>query len=300
MHSFVDSYTVAMTALFMRNNKWFKNSVDSPGFEEQLSKTTLNQTDIDSEGFYEVKANSPAGTLDPAYHVAKWRGPGYPTIIYHHGNNESPFNYGFGSKNTFKSVLYNNMEDINANLISLRAAFHNDGLKFYSDKMSRLSNFTGMLTASVKLIETLVQSLKRRGCSQIIITGLSLGGWVTNLHRSFYNTADIYIPIFAGASLDELFLTSSYKKLASDLVKENQQKVRVCLNFEEEFARIEDNNVFPLLALYDQFIVFDVQKRCYEGHPIAIIKKGHITGALASKQLRQHILSYLPENISSK
>jgi hypothetical protein len=220
-----------------------------------------------------------------------WLGPTYPTIIYHHGNNESPFHYGIGSKNTFKSILYKNKDEIDANLISLRAPYHNNGLKYYFKKMGRLSEFTAMLSTSVNLVESLVQLLRNRGCSRVAVSGLSLGGWVTNLHRSFYNTAQVYIPIFAGASLGELFLTSCYQKLVSDLAKENPEKIRACLNFVEDFRNIEEDNVCPLLAKFDQIIEFNVQSQCYEKHKIAVINKGHITGALSSEELRKHILS---------
>ena len=65
-----------------------------------------------------------------------------------------------------------------------------------------------LLSVSVKLIEALVQYLKSEGNGKIMVLGISLGGWVTNLHRSFYNSADIYVPIFAGAALGEVFVTS--------------------------------------------------------------------------------------------
>lgn len=292
MHAFIDNYSVAMTALLMKNYRWFSDSVDSPGFRYQLGDIAMTLPTIEGEGFYEVEATSPEGDLDPAFHVVKWRGPSSPTIIYHHGNNESPFNYGIGSKNTFKSILYQNKDEMDANLISLRAPYHNNGLKFYFEKMSRLSEFTAMLSTSVNLVESLIQILRNNGCSRVAVSGLSLGGWVTNLHRSFYDSAYVYIPIFAGASLGELFLTSCYQKLSSELAKENPEKIRACLNFDEEFEKIEDENVYPLLAKFDQIIEFNVQSLCYEKAKIAVINKGHITGALSSEELRAHILRY--------
>lgn len=293
MHAFIDKYSVAMTALLLKNNRWFKNSLESPHFKEHLDNITITLPKIKGEGFYEVEAASFADTIDPAFHVAKWLGPQYPTVIYHHGNNERPFHYGPASKNTFKSILNTKKDSINANLISLRAPFHNNGFKHYFDKMGSLANFTAMLSVSVKLIEDLVQYLKSQNCSRVIVTGLSLGGWVANLHRCFFNSAHSYIPIFAGAALDDLFLISYYKKLAHNSVKENPNAVRTVLNFEEEFRQIEDENIFPLLARFDQIITFDVQKSCYKAQEIKVIDKGHITGALASKVLREHILANL-------
>ncbi len=292
MHALSDRYSVAMTALLLKE-RWFNSSVESPGFQQQLDSLTVALPAFEKEGFYEAEAHSAAGKLDPAFHVAKWLGPKHPTIIYHHGNNENPFHYGAASKNTFKSVLYARKNKINANLISLRAAFHNDGMKKYMERMARLDNFTAMLSASVKLIEELTAHLKRNGCKKVIVTGLSLGGWVVNLHRSFYNSAHVYIPIFAGAALDELFVSSCYKRLAGDAVRQNPGAIKQALNFTHEFAQIKDNNVFPLMARFDQIIEYDVQKQCYDEKIVTVIDKGHITGALASDKLRAHILAQL-------
>jgi hypothetical protein len=293
MHSLIDKYSVAMAALLLKNGQWFRDSVNSPSYREQLDAIKLSVPESLVEGIFEVEAETIVGKLDPAFHVAKWLGSEYPTVIYHHGNNETPFNYGFASKNTFKTILYDQKDSINANLISIRAPFHNSGITHYLEKMGDLRNFTAMLSVSAKLVEALVQLLKSAGCSRVIVTGISLGGWVTNLHRSFYNSAHVYIPIFAGAALDQLFLTSYYKKLSGKLVKEQPDLVKSTLNFEKEFQQIADENVFPLMARYDQIIEFDDQKKCYGKRSIAIIDKGHITGALASKDLRKHILNHL-------
>lgn len=291
MHAFLDKYSVTMTSALLKNGQWFRESIDSPGFKEHLDNILMELPKIQSEGFYEVKGTCLAGSADPAFHIAKWLGPEYPTVIYHHGNNESPFDYGFAAKNTFKSVILNNKDRFKANLINMRAPFHNSGMKFYIQKIGRLTDFTAMLSVSVKLIELLTQYLKRAGCGKVIVTGVSLGGWVTNLHRSYYNSADAYIPIFAGAALEELFLTSYYKKLAGHLVMEKPDELRKTLNFEQDFMKVPDENVFPLLARYDQFIEFDRQKQCYSEKSISVIDKGHITGALSSKELRDHILA---------
>ena len=293
MHAFVDNYTVAVTALLLGKKRWFKDSVESPSFEEQLDGISLTLPEINGEGFYELAAKTLVGTLDPAFEVAKWVSPQHPTIIYHHGNNESPFEYGTFSKNTFKNVLHKNKQFIDANLISLRAPYHNVGLMHYFEQMGQLSNFTAMLCVSVKLIEALTAHLHKSGCKRVMVTGLSLGGWVANLHRCFMGSADVYVPVFAGAALEDLFLTSSYSKISGMPVRHNPEAVRKALNFEEKFAQSDKDNVYPLLAQHDQLIRFEVQNRCYPENVIKTIDKGHITGALASADIRAHILAHL-------
>ena len=293
MHAFLDRYTVAVTALILGRRKWFRESLESQGFADLIDCVQLTVPEIKGEGFHELEAAMPQGTLDPAFHVAQWLGHEHPTIIYHHGNNERPFNYGMGSKNTFRAVFLSRRHEFRANLISLRAPFHAGSMKQYLDKLRRMSNFTAMLAVSVKLTEALVNHLKDNGSSPVVVSGISLGGWVVNLHRSFCGTADRYLPLLAGAALDELFTTSCYRKLAGSLVTENPQKVKGVLNFEEEFSRVREANVFPLLALYDQFIEYDRQRQCYGEGTVAVMDRGHVTGTLASGTIRTHILDHM-------
>ncbi len=164
-------------------------------------------------------------------------------------------------------------------------------MRQYLEKIGYLSEFTAMLSASVKLVEQLVEILRSKGTGEVVVSGLSLGGWVTNLHRSYFNSADTYVPMFAGAALDELFLSSYYRKLASPLVRANPEEITRILNFEEQFRSCHKCNVHPLLARYDQIIEYERQRRCYGSTPINIIDKGHITGALASDLLVKHVLT---------
>ena len=49
--------------------------------------------------------NKNAGDLDPAFRVEKWFGADYPSVIYHHGNNERPFDYRKRAKNSFMNIF---------------------------------------------------------------------------------------------------------------------------------------------------------------------------------------------------
>ncbi len=297
MHEFFDKYSVAVASLLLKNATWFNKSIESPTFDEQLDSIELAVPAITGEGYYEVEGTYAGGKIDPAFHIVRFIGWDKPTLIYHHGNNEQPFNYGFASKNTFKTVILANKDQFAVNIINLRAPFHNSGMRHYLDKIGYLSEFTALLSASAKLIQQLVATAKSKSHGKVVVTGVSLGGWVTNLHRSYFNSADAYVPMFAGAALDELFLTSYYRKLASPLVAANPEEVTKILNFEKQFTSRRKDNVFPLLAKYDRIIEYERQKRCYGSTPIKIIEKGHVTGALTSTLLCEHVLNALRESL---
>lgn len=292
-HIFFDNLTASAGALIAGNKKFFAKSIQSPALEEQVALTELTIPSIEGEGIFEVKAIAPAGELDPAFFVARWKGTNYPTIIYHHGNNERPFEFKKTAKNTFYNIFINSQENMEANLIVVRAPFHNCPLKHYQEKMVELSNFTAMIATSVKINEEIIQQLKKVSSQPIITTGISLGGWVTNLHRGIYNTSSAYAPIMAGTFLGELFLKSKYRKMASEMALNNPEEIRKVLNFNNVFEKQNTPNVFPLLAKYDRFIEYDVQSQSYEGYPLKTIENGHVTGALNSKELSRHLLYVL-------
>jgi hypothetical protein len=292
-HIFFDNLTASVGAMVAGKKKFFANSIQSPTFEEQVAAVELEFPKIAGEGVYEVRARTKAGDLDPAFCVAQWKGPDFPTIIYNHGNNERPFEFKKSAKNTFYNIFINTKDTIEANLIVVRAPFHNSSLKQYQDTMVDLSNFTAMIATSVKLNEELVKEIRKNSAAPVIISGISLGGWVTNIHRAIYNTSTAYAPLMAGTYLGELFIKSKYRKMASDIALHNPQEIRRVLNFDDLFTRQDTQNLFPLLSKYDQFIEYDIQKESYNGYPLKTIECGHVTGAINSSELRNHILSVL-------
>jgi len=150
-----------------------------------------------------------------------------------------------------------------------------------------------MITASVKLNESICQYIQAKSKAAVITTGISLGGWVSNLHRAMYNSSTAYVPIMAGTFLGELFIESKYRKIASKLALNNPEQIRSVLNFDKIFQKQDTNNLFPLLGRYDQFIEYKVQKKSYKGYSLKTIKCGHVTGAVSAKILGEHILETL-------
>ncbi len=291
IHSLIDQISIKSTEVLMINNKIFSKSTESPTYAEHFKSIKLKIPRILGEGEYEVEAETAAGAMDPAFLIHQWKGEDYPSIIYHHGSLERPFNFHWYMKNSFRDIFVSYRDPIEANLIALRAPFHKGSFLKYAKRMRHLTSFTAMLSVSAKLINFLVDYLKSAGKGQVIVSGVSLGGLAANLHRTYFNTADVYIPLCAGASLSDVFMTSAYKRVAK-IVQNHRGIVNEKLDFEEDFIGINSDNVFPLLAKYDQLFCYERQKESYNGHPVTVLDKGHWTAALSSKQLRQHIFTY--------
>jgi hypothetical protein len=289
-HALLDLLTIKVATL--SKFRFFSNSIESPSFTEHLAAIEFDMPIIQGEGYYEITTKSLVGPLDPAFHIAQWRGSEFPILIFHHGNNERPFDYGATSKNTFKNIFLVKKEEISANLIAIRAPYHRS-LKDYTREMTHLSNFLAMLAVSTTLVDSLVQLAHERLISPIVVSGISLGGWVTNLHRAYFGSADAYVPMLAGAALEDVFLESAYQSLSGENARQNPETVKQALNFELQFLQAPEANVFPLLARHDQIIRLERQRLSYAKHPLTIVNKGHVTAALASERLRGHVLKRL-------
>ncbi len=291
-HEFFDQMTASAAAWALKKTRFFQDSLESNSFSDLLGSIEITLPKINGEGIYEVDCTDGEEEYDPAFHFVSYKGNDYPTLIYHHGNNERPFHYGLASKNTFKSILMPSKGSLPANLISIRAPFH-QSLSVYTAKIKRLSAFMGMLSASVNLMEALCQNFSKNQ-GKVILSGISLGGWAVNLHRAYYNSAYAYVPLLAGAALDDVFIGSAYQQLTSQRAKDHPEIIQEKLNFDLNFSQREEKNVFPLLGRYDQFVRYDRQSKSYEGIPVKVVDKGHVTTVMDTKELKKHIEGCLP------
>jgi len=284
IHGVIDQLAVGLGAKFMP--KYFREGIDSPPVAEHLKQVNIKMPQIEGEGDYEVNSASLAGDLNPAFRLAQWLGTEYPAVIYHHGAAETPFDYGF------KRIFPYRKEKIEANLFLVRAPFHRN-MKDFQNGIRTLNNVAAMLAVSVTLIEELVQYNRQAGAGKVLVAGTSLGGFITNLHHIFFNSADVYTPLLAGLAMDDAYLNSVYS-MATDLkARENPEAIKEVLNFESGFVSKDNSNVFPLLAVHDRLICHERQKTSYGDLAVEEISKGHTTGALAYRVLREHVLKHL-------
>jgi hypothetical protein len=293
VHELLDVGTIELGAALARDAKFFTRSLDSRPLVEVAAESEASVDDVGRAGDRIVSVDTSVGAFEAAYMPWQWRGPDYPTIIYHHGSGERPFDFGRFSSNSFRRLFVASDETMPANVIAIRAPFHDGSNMDYARAMGDLENFVGMLAASVGLIDALATQASERTSGSILASGISLGGWAVNFHRACFDTVDRYVPIFAGAALGEMFVSSVYRKMTAQSALRRPDYLREILDFEAEFTAVGADDCSPLLARYDRIIEYDRQHPSYEGMPLSVLDKGHVTGALATNQLREHILSVL-------
>ncbi len=270
--------------------RYFSDVEGARPIGDQLGDVTLPAPDLTREGVVqELRAELPSGPVDPAVMVHTWVGADRPTIVIHHGNNERPFAFGASAKNSLGKALATPPAP-GVNLVLVRAPFHAGTLRGYLGEVRRLDRFAALLATSVQTVEAVVHALKKRGSGPVAITGISLGGWVTNLHRAFHGSAELYVPVFAGAALSDVFLATPYRRMTSRAALTRPQEVQRVLDFETQFSAVDAADVKPLLARHDAYIRFERQRPIYGDRHVAVLDKGHITGSLSAKALRAHVL----------
>jgi hypothetical protein len=286
-HTFLDKLTIQTSALMLARSKYFRAGTQSEPVGEMIPAVSLNVPPITDPGLIEVAAQTPAGVLDPAFRVTRWEGERQPVIIYHHGTNENP------PEMSFNKILAGKDMSIPANLIFVRAPF-NSSLRTFVQSITQARNYAAMLATSAALIEGLVRQCRAQGMGPILISGISLGGFVANLHHTYYNSADAYAPLLAGPLIEDVFLESIYRKLVAMPGAVEAGEIAQALSFATDYTAVAHHNLFPLLARHDQYIRYDVQRAAYgPAVPITVLEKGHVTGALAYDALRKHLLSTL-------
>jgi hypothetical protein len=274
-------------ALGLSGKKFFSKGTDSLSLRETLDAVKVKLPVIDKIGSFTVEASTPEGDLHPSVHVLQWKGSDAPFIIYHHWSNEHPVDH------SARKIFLHKSHPFNANIILVQAACHDEPGAF-GRCASRLSSFVTMVMTSVAVIEALVQQFSPKKGVPVYVCGLKLGGWVTNLHHSFYNSAKAYIPVMAGAGFGDIFFDSSFSSCVSSAARRSEKSIRRILNFDDLFMSCGSHtNVYPLLAKLDGISNFYRQKTCFGDIPVAVMMKGHITGAASYRQIRDHILRSL-------
>lgn len=285
-YGLLDEFAMSMGSAAAKKYKYFRKSVESKRVCDLLKEMSVDVPKINGEGYYTVDIVVEGKTEEAAFKVAQWKGNEYPTIIYHHGAAEGSYDF------SFNRILAKKKSNIQANLIGIQALFNHSNKEFM-ESIAYLSNYMEMLAGSVLLIEGLIEQIRQTSDQKIVVTGTSLGGFVTNLHFAYYNTADLYKPMLAGARIGDVFVDSAYSKMTSDNGKANAETLHDVLDFWNDVRNKNQDNLFVLLAKYDQLIKYDVHRVDFDAEHVTIIPYGHSTGATKFKRLREHVLSGL-------
>ncbi|WP_311172304.1 hypothetical protein [Halobellus ordinarius] len=114
-HELIDIATIRLSGLLLGETKFFARSVDAPPLVDVTTEMTPAVDDVGDPsiaGQCDVVVDTPVGEFEAAYQPWQWLGSEYPTLVYHHGSGERPFDVGRFSTNSFRRLFLGLEEDL--------------------------------------------------------------------------------------------------------------------------------------------------------------------------------------------
>lgn len=180
--------------LLTRRRRYFRDGATSPEFSTQLAAVDADWPDIEGVGTHELAVETLAGTLRAAVSIRAWHGSDVPTLVWHHGGGEYPYD-------TIFSGTVPDPETVGPNLVLVRAPGHERRLGVQRVGAT-LFRYLDTLAGTVAATEHVLGEVDGR----TVVAGYSLGGFVTNRHHTNLDTADAYVPLMAGTAHGDIFL----------------------------------------------------------------------------------------------
>ena len=277
--SSVDIFFLKLSGLLMGRKKFFHKGVESMPLWDIAEKSEVEGEISLTTGKYTLYVHTPYGTLKAGYFVMRRPREGMSTIIYHHGSGEYPC-YG-----SFRRIV-KPIKGVGA--IGICAPFH----ERYGGLIragASLSTYTAMVAASILVVEATLRKIKTDFHGRVLVSGLSLGGFVSVFHSAFFGGADVYVPLLGGAYLGSALVDSYYRYLISTAVKDTGI-VKDVLDVRNP---LPVEKIYPLFGLYDGVVIPHIQARPFKRDHISYIPRGHIMGSVSYTLLRKHILRHI-------
>ncbi len=264
----------------------FQHGTTSPSLQKHLDAVRLAAPPITTQKRYRCTADTLVGPLACGYRVQLGPQSDLPVLIYHHGIAEMPYD------KSFRGIF--GWRPINAHLVVLQAPFHHTWWTV-SKGLTTVSRFMAMCAVSMAMMEAVRRRFQDYGAARCLISGLSLGGFLTLMHHLYIGTASRYAPLLAGPDLAHTMLSTPFGRLIAPEARAQAEHFQSLLDLRQAFQASDTRHIFPLLAQYDLHMPYHHLHPCYlDGQvPTVTLSRGHITGSLSYRALRQHLLSCL-------
>jgi len=278
--------------LYVGSMRWlvpplFRRGSVSAKLHDHLAAVELQMPTLATAGRYDVTARTQVGDVQAGFRWRPASDASRPVLIYHHGLGEIPTDHIFRG-------IFRRRAPVDAHLVAIRAAFHRSHIDCCRG-LASLDRFMAMCAVSVALMEAARLALAERGAQGSVVSGISLGGFVTLLHHLTYGTASRYVPLMAGPDLSHAMLSTPCRGLLASQALAQPEQLRTCLDFRQAFQASGAERVFPLLAQHDVWMSCAYHQAEYaaKGVPVTLIDRGHMTGSWAFAGLRAHLVSVL-------
>lgn len=283
-HESMDRLQAAALGLAMPQA--FQHGTTSPSLREHLEAVRLSIPPLTTQKRYRLTADTLAGPLACGYRVRLGSRSDLPVLIYHHGIAEMPYDKSFCGIFGWRTI--------DAHLVALQAPFHRTWWSV-GKGLTTISRFMAMCAVSIALMEAIRRCFQDYGASQCLISGLSLGEFLSLMHHVYIGTANRCVPLLAGPDIAHTMLYTPLGRLITSEARSQVEHVQSLLDQRQAFQASDTRHIFPLLARYDLHMPYHHLHPCYLDCQVSTVtfQRGHITGSLSYPALRHHLLSCL-------
>ncbi len=283
----LDRAAVAAARVRRDRARYFRRRAEGPGWREHLDLDVAPAPPLTTDEPVQVTVETLLGPLTGAAWLAHDAGPDAPVIVTHHGSGERPFDLRRRAPNALNRALLAGTPP--ATVVAVRAPLHEGSRRRYDAVIGDLVAWMALLAASAGIVEAVVRRLAKDHAPPVLVTGFSLGGWVTSLHRAGWDSADCAAPLCAGAHLGRQMVDSAYARAVSTRALADPDALRATLDFADLFMA-RSARLAPLLARHDQYARPADQVEAFGEAPVRYLETGHIGAALTGGPLlRAHL-----------
>ncbi|MFV8826408.1 alpha/beta hydrolase [Alkalihalobacterium sp. APHAB7] len=256
--------------------------------------------------------NSPIHSEDKVNNMAKG-------MCYLSHNDEEPVHviivHGWRSDslNKFKSIFLKQMQKKEFNVYFPTLPYHFDRASnsLYSGEYMISANVCRTITAirqAVVEIRALIQWLKENKGGKVILIGISLGGYISNLVSLYEKEIDVLVSVMYANNLSyEIWHTPIGKHIKEDLKKNNftyeqLQEYWSILRADEAKPLVPKDNILLISGKYDQYVTEQDANNLWLawGKPRRLLyPSGHAGILFNRKKIAKDTMNFIEDSIAN-
>jgi predicted alpha/beta-fold hydrolase len=301
----------------------FRNDMDLQAFTDNRNLASFYQLNKIPNILFELAdhKDSPAGSFhynspihsgDPDNDLARG-------ICYLNQNGEEPVHviivHGWRSDslNKFKSIFLKQMQHKGYNVYFPTLPYHFDraSRSLYSGEYMISANVERTITAirqAVVEIRALIQWLKQNKGGKVVLIGISLGGYISNLVSLYEKEIDVLVSVMYANDLSyEIWHTPIGKHIKKDLKKhsftyEQLQECWSILRTDEGQPMVPKEKILLISGKYDQYVTEKDAKQLWVawGKPQRLLYPcGHAGIIFHRKQIAEDTMNFIEDSITN-